>query len=345
VLRRSLVGVELPSSRQTFNKEANMLNIKLSHLILLYCIIPVALIAVWVDQSLLDGALLKSFPFRPESWLLWIYLFGMPHVIMGMQMFADKEYLQAYGWRLLRILVTCLVLPPVVIALFGDDYLFAIFMGFIVYHTVAQQMGLTLVALKKSPDFFFYVWKWAAVGIGAILYVMMYWRFPMALIDRYGLREPLMMVGLWLLVVGVFAAGVMMWRNRANRLGVVYIAANVALIGADCLLFYMHYFFLVVVMGRIIHEFTAWPIYIAHDHNRNRVVVHNWLYRVFKGVGPVGMVSLVIAFAVGFAVQYTASVVPFVTSVVVSLSIYHYYTEHFLWRRGGLLRMNVGFLR
>ncbi len=322
-----------------------MHNIKLSYLILLYCIIPVFLIAVWVDQSMLDGALLKFFPFRPESWLLWVYLFGMPHVIGGMQMFADKEYLQAYGWRLMRILGVCLVLPPLVIALFGDDYLFAIFMGFIVYHAIAQQMGLTLVVLKKSPDFFFYVWKWTAVGIGAILYVMMYWRFPIALIDRYGLGEPLMDVGLILLVVGVSAAGVLMWRNRDNRLGVVYIAANVALIGADCFLFYMHYFFLVVVMGRIIHEFTAWPIYMAHDHNRNRTLAHNWIYRVFKGVGPVAVVSLVLAFAVGFTVQYAASMVSFVASVVVSLSIYHYYTEHFLWRRDGLLRESVGFVR
>lgn len=325
--------------------QSGPINIRLIHLIILYAIVPLALLIAVMDQFVWGRAILLASPFRPESWVIWVYFFGMPHVIGGMQMFADTEYLEKYGWRLGRILVACLLLPVVVGAVLGQQAMFLVFMSFIVYHTVAQQFGLTLVALKRPPDLFFYVWKWSTIGVAGVMYTMMYWvPFPIVLFDTW-LREPLMSVAGLLLVSVALSAGLLMWKNRANGLGVLYVGANMALIVTEFYLFSAHYYFLVVIVGRIIHEFTAWPIYVAHEHNRNLVSTPNWIYRWFRGALPTAVLALVVAFAIGFALMYSTSIVPFMTSVVISLSIYHYYTEHFLWRRGGLLRNHVNFTR
>lgn len=325
--------------------DKRVFDVKLTHLLLLYVAVPIALLVVLIDQITLNKFILFSSPFRPEDWIIWVYVFGMPHVIGGMQMFADKEYLKVYGWKLFRIISLCLVLPPLVSVFIGEQSMFLIFMMFIVYHTVAQQFGLTLVALKKKPDFFFYVWKWSSIGVGAVLYMMLYFvPFPIVLSDN-GVREPLMLFGKILLGIVVLAASIIMWRNRTNRLGMVYVASNAVLIFTECYLFYMHYFFLVVILGRIIHEFTAWPIYIAHDHNRNLVDTKNWIYRLFKNSFAPAVISVISAFVLGSVLTFTVSSIPFMASVLVSVSIYHYYTEHFLWRRGGILRNHVNFIR
>lgn len=322
----------------------HVVNVKLMHLIMLYAIVPIALLLVLADQAVFNMSVLLASPFRPETWIIWIYIFGMPHVIGGMKMFADTEYLKFYGWRLARILGVCLLLPPVVIELFGHQYLFLIFMMFIVYHTVAQQFGLTLVALKKAPDTLFYLWKWSSVGVGALIYVMLYGQpLPIALVDN-GLKTPFMVVGGGLFLVGLFAASVLMWRNRANSLGVTYLLANVLLVFADCVFFYFHYYVLIVIVGRIIHEFTAWPIYMAHDHNRHLNGAPNWLYRLTGDGWKAIVLSLGVTFMLGFALTFSASMVSVLGSVVVSLSIFHYYTEHFLWRKEGLLRQYVKFI-
>ena len=322
-----------------------VVNVKLTYLLGLYAIIPLALLLVWFDQSTLNRAILHSSPFRPESWIVWFYVFGMPHVVGGIQMFADKEYLQHYGWRLLRVFVVCLVVPPLVVSLLGQQYLFVIFMLFIVHHTVAQQFGLTLVALKRPPDVAFHVWKWTAVGVGVVLYSMLYFvPFPLVVFNAYGMREPLLLVGEILLGLFLASAVALVWKHRGNRLGVAHVICNVALIATDCYLFYVHYFFLVVLIGRVIHEFTAWPIYVVHDRNRNLVSYPNWLFRGFRWVASPAVLSLVFAFSLGFALTYAVTLVSAMSSVIVSLSIYHYYTEHFLWRRDGLLRKHVNLI-
>ena len=70
----------------------------------------------------------------------------------------------------------------------------------------------------------------------------------------------------------------------------------------------------------------------------------NWLYRAFKGSLSPAILCLITAFGIGFAIMFTLSAIHALASVLVSLSIYHYYTEHFLWRRDSLLRNHVNFI-
>lgn len=322
------------------------IKIRLSYLLIPYTIIPLCLFAVWIDKAYAHGQMQYLAPFRPDYWIVWVYLFGMPHVIAGIQMFADKEYQNIYGWKLFRIFVICLIAPPLILMTLGLQYLFGVFMLFIVYHTVAQQLGLTIVALQKPPTFIFHVWKWLSIGVGLILYTMLYAEpVPIVFEQDNAWRDSLITTAeIYLAGIGIVGA-VLVWINRQNKLGILYIGANVGFIFAEWYLFNEQYYFLVIIVSRVIHEFTAWPIYMAHDQNRNQVQFHNWIFRQFKGLLPTSILSLLMAFSFGILIQYASGMMSMFVSVIVSLSLYHYYTEHFLWRRDSALRKNVTFIR
>lgn len=325
----------------------NRIDIRLSHLLGLYLLLPLVWAIVWLDEYRWGLSLRLMMPFRPELWVVWVYLFGMPHVVASIQTLADREYLEHYGWRLGRVFAFFLVLPLVVSAVFGTRAMFAIYMMYIVYHTVVQQWGLTIVALRSKPDFTFQVWKWSAIALGLNLYAMLYSEpFPIALGPNQGLRNVMVAAAETMAALSVLAALVLCWKHRGNRLGMGFIVANTAMVLTDLMLFMHGYYALIVMLSRVIHEFTAWPIYAAHDHNRNLEGRPNFIYRVLAATRvPVFWLSILLAFALGLFVTYAATEIVKWTSVVISLSLIHFHMESFLWRRDTIHRRHLQFSR
>lgn len=320
-------------------------SVKLSKLLWVYAAVPLVLLVVFISENLLKSSLVYSMPFRPEKWALWIYIFGMPHVFASMQTMMDKEYLRFYNWRLIGAALFFLALPIVVSNLAGGMAMFLIFTAFIVYHTVAQQFGLTLTALKAKPDATFYVWKWSAIGLGLVLYGMLY-TTPLPIAFKFSSVEyHLLLLIAKILLVAIVASGLLMaWLYRANKMGLAYLGANTALMATEFALFQMGYFAFVVILGRVIHELTAWPIYATHDKNRNSEVQHNWLYRAFKKTRiPTYWLSIALAFALGWILTYSTSVFRMLSPLIVSLSLFHYYTESFMWKGASIHRKFLSF--
>lgn len=322
-----------------------MNSVKLSKLLWVYAAIPLVLIVVWISESFLKTSLVYSMPFRPEKWAFWIYIFGMPHVFASMQTMMDREYLTFYSWKLLWIALFFLALPLFVMNFIGGIAMFLIFTAFIVYHTIAQQFGLVLTALKVKPGALFSVWKWSAIGVGLALYGMLY-TSPVPLVFKYSSFEfqTLLLITKVLLGLTVASGLLLAWLYRANKLGVAYIAANIAMMATEFALFQMGYYAFVVILGRVIHELTAWPIYATHDHNRNLTTQHNWLYRAFnQSKIPTYWLSITLAFALGWIVTYSTNVFRVLAPLIVSLSLFHYYTESFMWKGASIHRKFLSF--
>lgn len=321
------------------------ITVKLRHLLVLYAVIPIAWIVVGLDKWVWGSALLFSIPFRPEMWAVWTYLFGMPHVLASMHTLVDREYLTFYGWKLLWIAIFFLALPFVVADTFGDQAMFAIFMAFIVYHTIAQQFGIALAAMRQKPGVLFGVWKWGAVGMGMALYAMIYSSpIPIAIDMLSPYRAPLTIIAGGLLSAFLVATVALLWRVRGNRIGMAHIGANAAMIATEFALFQQGYFAFVVILGRVIHEFTAWPIYATHDHNRNLAEPKNMLFKAFGFARiPPYVLSILLACALGFALTYSLELLSIAAPLLVSLSLIHYYSESFLWKRGSIHRRHLSF--
>lgn len=320
--------------------------VSLKQLLGLYAIIPILLLAVWLDKNVLGMSLMKALPFRPEAWIWWVYLFGMPHVVASMNTLIDREYLSFYRWKLAYVFAACLALPYALAWLAGPHAIFVAFAAFIVYHTVAQQFGITIVAMRRKPGTLFRVWKWSAVGAALVLYAMLYTLpVPLVFVEDSPLRGMLTSAAQILLVCHVGAGIALAWSVRGNRLGIAHIAANTLLISAEFYFFQQGYFVLVVVLARVIHEFTAWHIYATHDSNRARSGAHNLLFRALAFTrAPVYLLSIALAIAIGIALTYGLLRFDTAGMLVISLSFIHYWMEGFLWKGGSIHRRNLAFV-
>lgn len=322
------------------------MTIQLSKLLWLYWIVPLFVTLALLDQYVFDSVLLRSIPYKPEMYPLWVFLFGMPHVMAGINMFAEKEYFNWQGKRLVMTFIVCLIGVIWVGEYLGNKYLSMTFMLFIIYHTISQQFGITLAALKQSESAIFLSWKWFSIGVGGIIYTLVYTEpLPIIIVDN-GWKYPLQDALKYIVIGAIFSGAVLAWQNRKNHLGVIHIAANTAMIVAEAYLCLTGYCFLAIVVGRIIHEFTAWPIYVAHDIGRNLTAQQNVFHKMCNGNTQtrIALITIGAAFVMGFLVQGMSYISEHWVAVITALSIYHYYTEHYLWRRDSALRKNLSFI-
>lgn len=318
--------------------------VSLSRLLAVYSIIPVLLAAIWLDQVAWNNAIRSNLPFVPEEWIVWIYLFGLPHVVASMHTLADREYLSFYGAKLAWVVAFFLALPFVVTQIAGATTMFLIFTAFIVYHTVAQQYGIAFAALRQKPTVLHAIWKWSAVGVGAAIFIMIYTKpVPLAMQTESDGRSAMLWIAGILLAVNVIAGAILAFFSRKNPVGAWHVLACTAMIAAEFILFDQGYFALAVVLGRIIHEFTAWHIYATHDRNRNLRETPNVLFRVFRKTGiPIYPLSIILAFGVGIALNYGIHLTT-AASLLISISLIHYYMESFLWKSGSIHRRHLSF--
>lgn len=319
--------------------------VSLKRLLAVYSIVPVMFFVVWLDKTAFGMRLSHALPFRPEMWIWWIYVFGMPHVLASMNTLIDREYLSFYRWKLVYVFAGFLALPLVLGWLAGPAAVFAVFAAFIVYHTIAQQFGIAIVAMRRKPGSLYRAWKWSAVTTAILLYAMLYTQpVPLALVNASPLRGWLTQMAGVLVVGHVVAAAALAWHVRKNRLGLAHVAANTVMVLVEFYFFVEGYFVFVVMLARIIHELTAWHIYATHDSNRAKQGAHNMLFRVFAFTRiPVYVLSIALAFALGVALTYGVGRLQAAGSLLISLSLIHYWMEGFIWKGGSIHRRNLAF--
>ncbi|GGE39299.1 hypothetical protein GCM10007421_11600 [Halopseudomonas oceani] len=319
-------------------------------LLALYCVIPLSFIVVALDTLVLQRTLLHGLlPDDPNDWALWALLFGLPHIIASALTLSDRDYLRHYRWRLLPaslvFLLVCLA------GWYGPQplsyqLLFVFFAGFTVFHVLSQQLGIALVLSGRRPGRLFRLWKWAAIFAGMAIYLMVYGgqylgRVQLAGIDGYRL---------FALLAGCFCAALILltWqlaRDCEERLGRWFIWANGLLLISAFAINELGYTLLVILMPRLIHDLTAFSVYITHDRNRQVRTSAGWLYRWLPSNGMTPFVvlpaaSILIAWLLNSYQQHA-----FIGIAILLISFMHYYWEGFVWRGESPLRQHVRFRR
>ena len=105
------------------------------------------------------------------------------------------------------------------------------------------------------------------------------------------------------------------------------------------------YTLFVILIPRVIHDLTAYTVYITHDRNRNRQGRINPLYRLTGGgrLSPLLLLpalSIAIAFVLSSHQHY-----PVISIAILTVSFLHYYFEGFIWRGPNPHRNYVNFIR
>ncbi len=319
-------------------------------LLWLYAIIPLSLVWILLDVGLAQGRiLLDHIPTDPEHWPFWTIVFGLPHIIASLITMADREYLAHYRRTLLWPLIIFAAIASA--GYLGPQplsyqLLFIFFAFYTIYHVLAQQLGLTLMMCGMRPSPTFKLWKWLAIFSAFAIYINVY-------ASQY-LQHPLVGDITWrqlftwtaiLLCAGVIALAWPLTRASKNPLGVWYLWGNVLLLGSALLINEMGYTLFVILIPRLIHDLTAYIIYISHDSNRNRQQPVNYIYRAtrFSRLPPIlllPLLSILLAWGLTSHQQY-----PLISIIILTVSFLHYYFEGFIWRGENPHRQQLSFRR
>lgn len=319
-------------------------------LLALYAVIPLSVLLVVTDAWLFDGlAVYQHIPTQPEDWPFWTVIFGLPHIIASLITMADREYLTHYRRTLMwPVLVFAGIATAGHIGPQPLSYhlLFLFLAFYTIYHVLAQQLGLTLMMMGVPPNRTYRLWKWLSIIAGMAIYMNVYgerflgniWLANVSLYDA--LTYAAALIGAALIVLAI-----RLTPSCRHPVGVWYLWGNVALILSTLLIQEIGYSLFVILIPRVIHDVTAYIVYITHDRNRNKYEPINSFYRLtsFTRLSPVVLLPLMsigIAFLLSSFHQYVL-----VSILVLTVSFLHYYFEGFIWRGANPHRRYVNFRR
>lgn len=319
-------------------------------LLALYAVIPLSVLLVITDAWLFEGrALYQHIPTQPEDWPFWTVIFGLPHIIASLITMADREYLTHYRHTLLWPL---LVFAGIATAghigpqPLSYNLLFLFLAFYTIYHVMAQQLGLTLMMLGTAPSRTYRLWKWLSIIAALAIYMNVYgerflgsiWLAHVSLYDALTYTAALISAALVVLAIRLTP-------TSRHRIGVWYLWGNVALILSTLLIQEIGYSLFVILIPRVIHDVTAYIVYITHDRNRNKHEPVNSIYRLtsFTRLSPVILLPLMsvgIAYVMTSYLQYAL-----ISILMLTVSFLHYYFEGFIWRGANPHRRYVNFRR
>ncbi|WOD10823.1 hypothetical protein RPW65_17595 [Pseudomonas sp. NyZ704] len=319
-------------------------------LLALYAIIPVSVLLVITDAWIFNGQALRQYiPDQPEHWPFWTVIFGLPHIVASLVTMADREYLAHYRRTLLwPTLIFAGVASAGILGPQPLSYnlLFVFLAFYTIYHVLAQQLGLTLMMMATPPSRAFKSWKWLSVLAGFAIYINVYGEQYIGNLNIFGigLYDALTYAATSICAALVVLA-VRLTPTSRHRIGVWYLWGNVALLLSALLINEIGYTLFVILIPRVIHDVTAYMVYVTHDRNRNKQQQVNGLYRLtaFTRLSPVVVLPLVsvgIAFLITSYHEYSA-----VTILMLTITFVHYYFEGFIWRGGNPHRRYVNFRR
>lgn len=295
-------------------------------LLSIYLIIPAVWLVVAIDVGYLHGYLRKALPASPEDFYWFTAFFVIPHVLASQFTFYDREYLNAYR-KQLQIGLPLVLAGAVILYRFDHGSHGVIFIAVTMWHLIAQQVGIAR-SLVGETSRAFTVWRWLTIavftaGITGILGPWLIW-----------VGTPLLLTTTLL----TFHVS----RLTAQKVARHYLWANQGMALSAAFLSVGGYWFFSVLIPRVIHDGTAWVFYLTHDHNRNLEGLHNRLYRAFA-FAHLPLVVLVPGLAFGLNAALNQDIGVFYHAVAIPISLFHYYSESFMWRRHSMHRQYIKF--
>lgn len=307
-----------------------------SHQLLLFYL-PLVAVAVFisVDQVFFDGMVRQHLPATPTSVLFYGLLFGLPHIVASAFAYADKDYLAHYR-RDFTVAVPLIIATAFALSFFVPTLIaFIAFTTFTLVHTIGQQAGLSRAYLKNVDPNCFAIWRWCTVGLGVSLGLSIGGTTGQGMPQIYDLLLPVSCV--LLLATTVYAIQIHL-RARNTR-------DSALLLATQCLLalsFYCvvsGYWFFAILLPQVVHDLSAYFIYIAHDRARNTDAPRNALYTAIAVRGRHVWIALPLL-SIGLTLSFEF-VAPSV--LILTLTLFHYYIEKKAWSGGSIHRRHVQF--
>lgn len=344
----------MSTANLSIEKQDNKLAISFKVLLGLYIIIPICVLVYIADQYYWNSYIKSMLPNRPSHFILLQILFGTPHIIASsIILISNKEYLHYYKNKLL-------IMTVLIIAVFGIGSLFipyrALYIAaacWTVYHVFKQQHGIAK-GLCRLPNWGFYWLLWISVAAGIFIYIGV---FLHHILDAKQTQWVQMIA--FVLTGGLLLSTVLCQRYITHSFGKCFLWANTLLIVSSFFMYSQQYYFLAILIPRLVHDSTAYIFYISHDYNKHYTHRQNILYKFAKYLYlPIWLFLPILSFALAYLLQaYGDELINMLSVLLFShpinqaislgligyLSLMHYYTESFTWQANSPLRRYIRF--
>ncbi|MGH1541366.1 MAG: hypothetical protein ACRBHB_13140 [Arenicella sp.] len=315
-------------------------------LLSLYLVVPLCLLVVLIDYSLFDLQLRRYYlPVKPTDWAWWAIVFGTPHILASFFSYADREYLDYYKGSFFPLIVLTALIGCGLPFLIGGGAFLVFFAVTTMYHVLSQQFGIAISLSRIKPGKAFLGWKIFATSSASIVFI---WIFSpgsiIAGLSYLGVGNAFITV-LATCVILLGIASYCSWllvKSSKTAMGSWFIVSNNVMLWCCLLLMVWGYSVFVIMIPRIIHDITAFSVYIVHDQNRLSSKASNVLYRLSALLYfPPLVVCPLLALSLSFWLSNTPSMA--VIMVLNTLTFLHYFNESRIWKGGSLHRQSMSF--
>lgn len=334
----------------------NKLAVSFKLLLGLYLVIPLSLLVYLLDDFFWGNYLKSILPSSPSHFIIFQILFGTPHIIASAIMLtSNKEYLYFFKTKLM-------VMTALIIAVFGVGSLFipykVLYIAtacWTVYHVFKQQHGIGK-GVCRLPGWAFYWLLWLSVSAGIFIYIGVFLKNSLGVYQAEWVK---LIAGT--LTIGLILSSVLCQRYVPTRFGKYFLWSNTLLIVSSFYMYTQQYYFLAILIPRLVHDATAYVFYVSHDYNKHHQKPQNTLYKYAARCNiHVFLVLPVLSFVLAYLLRaYGDDWVNWITQfffgteiykaitvgVIGYLSLMHYYTESFTWQAGSPLRRYIRFTK
>jgi len=320
----------------------------------LYAIIPICLLVRWADGVFWNDYLLTHLPSSPSHFILFQILFGTPHIIASsLLLVTNTEYLQFYRSKIIGMSAFIIVFFGIGSLFIPYIALYAITASWTVYHVLKQQHGIAK-GVCRLPTKAFNTLLWLSVAAGICIYIGIFLKNTLTTEQAEFIRY--LSAGLTSLLI---IASFICQRYINSSFGRLFMWGNTCLIISSFYFYVQQYYFLAIIIPRLVHDATAYIFYVTHDYNKHYPQPKNWLYQAAKRCNlHVFVVLPLLSFALTFILQaYGDDMVNIISRYLFGTEIYkaitlgllgylalmHYYTESFIWTADSPLRRYIRF--
>lgn len=320
----------------------------------LYAIIPLCLLLQWFDGLFWGDYLKANLPTSSSHVFLFQLLFGTPHILAStLILTGNTEYFQLYKPKILMMTAFIILIFGIGSLWVPYKALYVISVAWTVYHVLKQQHGITR-GIYQLPEWAFNGLLSLSVVTGIAIYLGIFLRKSFD-VEQIAILQSFCTS----LCVALIVLSLISQRYIKNTFGKAFLWGNSFLVLSSFYLYLHQYYFLAILVPRLVHDATAYVFYITHDYNRHQGHPQNFIYEWAKRCNVhVFIILPSLSFGLAFLLQnFGDSLVSGLTQTLFGTEIHkavtlgligyfslmHYYTEAFTWKRESPYRRFIAF--
>ncbi len=320
----------------------------------LYSIIPICLLLQVLDISAWNHYLKTNLPTSPSHFILFQILFGTPHIIASAILITtNMDYFKHFRKNVILMSAALAVIFGIGSLFIPYRALYIMVASWTVYHVLKQQHGIAR-GVCRLPTIHYNLLLWVSVTAGIFIYIGIFLNQSLTEVQAVWISRISGILCFLLICITVLSH-----RKILSGFGQLFMWANSILVITSFYLYLQEYYFLAILVPRLVHDTTAYLFYVTHDYNRHHGSPQNFIYRYTSRLNiPIVIVLPVISFALAFLLQaYGNELFRHVTGILFGYEIYnfvtlgvigylalmHYFTEAFTWKKDSPYRKHIGF--